>query len=226
MACEQTEPPLQVIDHVLSVRCACGEGACVLLSDAPATLCCTLCGTALLDIDPVAGWVYVLTNPLIPGYLKIGQTQRSVAERVAELSSASGVPAPFHVRAVFATDDPVGKESQIHAKLAPKRVEGREFFEVDVATALATCEAICGAAPVMRVPASAHRPVEASPPADDPELAQLPSTDSPSRRDGTFMLARKGICPKCYLRMRKLRKSQGWLCRDCRQLFDPSGSRM
>ena len=41
------------------------------------------------------GWVYVLTNPAMPGLVKIGLTSRNPQVRAAELTQATGVPAPF-----------------------------------------------------------------------------------------------------------------------------------
>lgn len=47
------------------------------------------------------GWVYVLSNPCMPGIYKIGMTTTSPEVRARELSSATGVPAPFKVEAAF-----------------------------------------------------------------------------------------------------------------------------
>ena len=52
-------------------------------------------GVAVPSRSP--GWVYVLTNPAIPGRVKIGCTSRTPEIRAAELSKASAVPEPFAV---------------------------------------------------------------------------------------------------------------------------------
>lgn len=45
-----------------------------------------------------AGWVYIMTNPAHRDDLvKIGLTTRTPKTRAEELSSSTGVPAPFHV---------------------------------------------------------------------------------------------------------------------------------
>lgn len=44
------------------------------------------------------GFLYVLPNAGIPTSIKVGQTERHPAVRVMELSSHTGVPAPFGVR--------------------------------------------------------------------------------------------------------------------------------
>ena len=41
------------------------------------------------------GYVYVLVNPSMEGYVKIGKTKRKPEVRVQELSQATGVPTPF-----------------------------------------------------------------------------------------------------------------------------------
>jgi hypothetical protein len=43
------------------------------------------------------GFVYVLINPSLPSYVKIGKTTKDPSIRAAELSSATGVPTPFYV---------------------------------------------------------------------------------------------------------------------------------
>jgi hypothetical protein len=41
------------------------------------------------------GFVYVLTNEAMPGFIKIGKTYSSVKQRILELSRSSAVPLPF-----------------------------------------------------------------------------------------------------------------------------------
>ncbi len=41
--------------------------------------------------------IYVLTNEAMPGLVKIGLTAESLESRLAQLSSATGVPLPFEV---------------------------------------------------------------------------------------------------------------------------------
>ncbi len=39
----------------------------------------------------IVGHIYILMNPTMPGYLKIGMTTRSPEERARELSNSTGV---------------------------------------------------------------------------------------------------------------------------------------
>lgn len=50
------------------------------------------------------GYVYVLSNPCMPGIVKIGKTTRSVEDRANELYQ-TGVPEPFKVEEFFHSPD-------------------------------------------------------------------------------------------------------------------------
>jgi tetratricopeptide (TPR) repeat protein len=79
-----------------------------------------------------AGYVYVLVNSSMPGLLKVGKTTRTVAERCAELTSATGVPTPFVVAFEQHFEDCDTAEQAIHAELARKGLRqsgNREFFQ-------------------------------------------------------------------------------------------------
>lgn len=95
----------------------------------------------------MAGWVYVLSNQFMPGIYKIGMTTTSPATRAKELSSATGVPAPFKIEAAFHCDDPARSEASIHEALAELRVnESREFFQEDLEEIIYEADAHCQAA--------------------------------------------------------------------------------
>jgi hypothetical protein len=78
------------------------------------------------------GYVYILTNPSIPGLVKIGKTTRSVEQRAAELHQ-TGVPTPFKVGFCIFTPDCAELELRAHEKFAGVRAsDSREFFAVSV----------------------------------------------------------------------------------------------
>lgn len=81
----------------------------------------------------VAGIVYVLSNPAMPGLLKIGMTEREdYGDRLAELYG-TGVPFPFHCELTYLVDEPKEIEGDLHAEFADARVNpDREFFEIEV----------------------------------------------------------------------------------------------
>lgn len=77
------------------------------------------------------GAVYVMVNSSILGMAKVGRTTRPVAERLAELSSATGVPTPFVLAYEEAFADCVEAERAVHAeldRLGWRIVPNREFF--------------------------------------------------------------------------------------------------
>lgn len=86
------------------------------------------------------GFVYILLNPAVPGYVKIGKTTQTPEDRAEELSGATGVPMPFVVAydAVFADCDRA--EEYVHALLQARGVQrtpNREFFALSLREAIA-----------------------------------------------------------------------------------------
>lgn len=90
------------------------------------------------------GVVYVLANQYMPGLLKIGQTTRDPETRAREISRSTGVPDKFEIIYDEIVSDVDGAESEIHAKLAATRVNQlREFFRVDIRTAIKIVQQVC-----------------------------------------------------------------------------------
>ena len=90
------------------------------------------------------GIVYILSNPSMPGLVKIGCTARPVEDRLNELNAATGVPSPFKVEAYFETEKPQEDEARVHKRLDKHRIEGKEFFRLSVAEALAIARSVLG----------------------------------------------------------------------------------
>jgi cation transport ATPase len=82
------------------------------------------------------GYVYILTNPVMQGLIKIGKTCRTIEERVKELNG-TGVPMPFEVaysRKVEYMDE---VERDMHEHFNVCRVnDGREFFRLSIGSAV------------------------------------------------------------------------------------------
>lgn len=92
------------------------------------------------------GWVYVLSNPCMPGIYKVGMTTTSPEVRARELSSATGVPAPFKIEAAFYTHSPLESEKEVHEVLSEWRVnDSREFFELSLGEIIHACSQSCEA---------------------------------------------------------------------------------
>lgn len=84
------------------------------------------------------GSVYVLTNPAIPGLVKIGMTdQNDVNVRVGQLYT-TGVPLPFTIEFAGSVDDPAKVEEAFHIAFGPHRINPkREFFRIEPEQAIA-----------------------------------------------------------------------------------------
>lgn len=76
--------------------------------------------------------VYVLTNPAMPGLVKIGQiTQREVADRMKQLYS-TGVPVPFACAFACQVKDAAEAEKALHLAFGMTRINpNREFFKLE-----------------------------------------------------------------------------------------------
>jgi hypothetical protein len=86
------------------------------------------------------GYVYILSNPLFPGLLKIGYTTDTVKERAADLSG-TGVPMAFEVEYWCLTAGADEVERRVHEKFAACREnKRREFFRLDIDDAIAEIE--------------------------------------------------------------------------------------
>lgn len=87
------------------------------------------------------GIVYVLTNPAMPGIVKIGKTTRgSVDARLNELYS-TGVPVPFECAFAGRVADESKIEKAFHLAFGPYRLNPkREFFQIEPEQAIALLE--------------------------------------------------------------------------------------
>ena len=103
-----------------------------------------------LDIDPDfnlddATWVYIMSNPSIPGQVKIGMTDRTIPERKKELDKGSGVPTPFVIEHGFPCINAGRLEREIHIYLESQGVRvsnDREFFYLSPEVAISVVDKI------------------------------------------------------------------------------------
>lgn len=88
-------------------------------------------------ISPAMGYIYILSNPSMPGILKIGLTTRALLDRVSDLNSETGVPTSFVVEAGFESDDVLSDEKSAHDHFKWCRVsKNREFFKIPIKEAV------------------------------------------------------------------------------------------
>ena len=85
-----------------------------------------------------SGIVYVLENPAMPGYVKIGMTD-NLDQRMRQLFNSSAVPVPFTCYHAGRVNNPAYVEKSLHEIFGDKRAHPRrEFFEVDNPNRVAT----------------------------------------------------------------------------------------
>ena len=76
-------------------------------------------------------WVYILSNPTLPGYLKIGYTKNTPEQRAKQISNATGVALPYKVEWAFHCFNGEQLEGEVHRYLSSYRVnDHREFFQI------------------------------------------------------------------------------------------------
>jgi len=88
-------------------------------------------------------YVYILTNPSIPGIVKIGFTERTVLDRLKEINSAPGVVIPWNVAWSYKCPNGRSLESEIHSYLEHKGLHPnvkREGFSISVTDAIKIIE--------------------------------------------------------------------------------------
>lgn len=77
------------------------------------------------------GIIYILTNEAMPGYVKVGKTSTSIAQRIRELDGTS-LPFPFECYYAARVEDLDQAERLIHDAFDDNRVSRRrEFFTID-----------------------------------------------------------------------------------------------
>ena len=95
------------------------------------------------------GLVYILTNPSLDGWVKIGMTERNdIKARLRELNAPPNIPLSYRCYAVYEVDDPQLVETHIHRiidrvddtlhareLLSNGRIREREFFRISPETA-------------------------------------------------------------------------------------------
>lgn len=95
------------------------------------------------------GLVYILTNPCLDGWVKIGMTElNGIERRLQELNAPTNMPLSFRCYAVYEVENPLEVETRIHSlidrvddsfhaqeRLDNGRIRRREFFKMSPETA-------------------------------------------------------------------------------------------
>lgn len=95
------------------------------------------------------GIVYILTNPCLDGWVKIGMTERNdIEKRLQELNSPTNIPLSYRCYATYEVENPLVVEKRIHSlidrvdsslhareQLGNGKIREREFFRISPETA-------------------------------------------------------------------------------------------
>ena len=120
----------------------------VMSLEAIAELRCSKCEQLLCKAVPIAGVLYVLSNPSMPGIVKIGRTKLSISDRLRELSISSDIPTPYVREALFSSSDPARDEGKVHKRLSGFRIlETGNFFRLAADEAVDAIRIVLGRSP-------------------------------------------------------------------------------
>lgn len=95
------------------------------------------------------GIVYILTNPCLDGWVKIGMTERNdIESRLKELNTPTNIPLSYRCYATYEVENPMAVEKSIHSlidrvdsslhareQLSNGKIREREFFRISAETA-------------------------------------------------------------------------------------------
>jgi hypothetical protein len=104
----------------------------------------------------MAGWVYALVTPSMPGVVHLGATAHDPNERVNEANACKWHMPDYTVACARQVDDAFAAERRMHAAFSHRRLHPRrEFFRAtaEEATALIALAAGFGAEPPVAAPA-------------------------------------------------------------------------
>ena len=72
--------------------------------------------------------VYVLTNPAMPGLVKIGRTSQTDPDTRINQLQTTGVPLPFEIEYACRVQDADEAEAALHLAFGPDRINPRREF--------------------------------------------------------------------------------------------------
>ena len=88
------------------------------------------------------GFVYVMSNPAMPGLVKVGMTTKMPHLRAEEISSHEGLPMKMRLEYyALVSATPRTVEQAVHQKLSTQRA-GKEWFRCDCSVAIAAIKAV------------------------------------------------------------------------------------
>lgn len=147
------------------------------------------------EVEMSNGLVYILTNPCLAGWIKIGMTERNdIERRLTELNAPPNIPLSYRCYATYEVEEPYEVEQHIHnlidmiddslharEELTNGRIREREFFKISPEKAYGifkTVASLRGDADMLKL----YIPTEAQ--AQEQEIAEY----HPRRSNNSFAL--------------------------------------
>ena len=179
---------------------------------------------------PIIGYLYVFVNSSMPGLVKIGRTERSPADRAAELSTFTAVPTPFVHVFDEQFEDSEAAEAAVHALLEQRGVRtspSREFFTISAKEAIDIIQLVHrGSQPVLQAQPhnrDAGHPTQMREPwrdlveqADDLLFGRDDAIADPTRAHALLETAARLGAGPAYYRLGEA-YYRGWGCRQSHQ---------
>ena len=137
--------------------------------------------------------VYVLTNPAMPGFVKIGYTT-NIQARLKQLHNTS-VPVPFECVIAWQVQEGTGRELEkaLHTAFTPdKRSASREFFEMDPERVVVILRHVPGKDVTPKTESSLETPKKKK-----QERKSNPGTREKTERNQEMLQAWKILCGDC-----------------------------
>lgn len=162
----------------------------------------------LRPLEAASQIVYVLTNPAMPGLVKIGKTtQREVEERMKQLFG-TGVPVPFDCAFACQVKDAHEVERALHFAFGNARINpNREFFKIEPERVIAVLKLL----KVDDVTQQIEQQIEAEVTSADKESAQHMKDRRPRMKfyeigipEGSVLISRDGAAEATVVSDRKV----------------------
>ena len=89
------------------------------------------------DVTGAVGtaYIYILSNPSMPGIYKIGFTTKTVKDRVCQLNASTSIPTPFSIEESYEIEAGIELAVETRAHQLLKTIgkhKGKEFFEAEL----------------------------------------------------------------------------------------------
>lgn len=170
----------------------------------------------------IKGWVYIISNPAMPGLIKIGYSLKDPVLRAEELNN-TGAPLPYKVEYELLVFDPRDVEQRVHNRISGL-CEGKEWFRCSVHYAVSVIRD-CGGSSILYEPKAIHSILQSNKTSvykqepyktgtQNTSICRTEIYDPVVSKFLAFMKTRK-LCPKCGKRT-IFHENMNSICESCK----------